>query len=134
MKKIFQKKTVQLLVLAVVAVLLSVLLNIVMVKAYSDWVPADAVITGWRSARGIRHILYFEYSADGTLHSGQNSFRGNFPKVNTGDTVTVWYDPDNVTMDLYPFLLCDPDSGFYYPEKVKIIILPFCYWLSKAAG
>lgn len=97
MKKIFQKKTVQLLVLAVVAVLLSVLLNIVMVKAYSDWVPADAVITGWRSAMGIRHILYFEYSADGALHSGQNSFRGNFPKVNTGDTVTVWYDPDNVT-------------------------------------
>ena len=111
MKKIFQKKTVQLLVLAVVAVLLSVLLNIVMDKAYSDWVPADAVITGWRSATGIRHILYFEYSADGALHSGQNSFRGNFPKVNTGDTVTVWYDPDNVTRVMIEDT--KPDAGLW---------------------
>lgn len=111
MKKIFQKKTVQLLVLAIVAVLLSVLLNIVMDKAYSDWVPADAVITGWRSATGIRHILYFEYSADGALHSGQDSFRGNFPKVNTGDIVTVWYDPDNVTRVMIEDT--KPDAGLW---------------------
>ena len=111
MKKIFQKKTVQLLVLAVAAVILSVFLNIVMTKKYSDWVPADAVITGWKSAKGVRHILYFEYNVDGTFYNGQDSFRGNFPKEKVGDTVTVWYDPDNVTRVMIEDT--KPDAGLW---------------------
>ena len=97
MGKVFSNKIVQLVILIVIATALSIFLSIVKTKEYSDWISTDAVITDWRSAKGVRHILYFRYYVDDVEYYGQDSFRGNFPQNEIGDTVTVWYDPDNAS-------------------------------------
>lgn len=97
MKKNFSLKPVQLLLLFAFASVLSVLLNFVKTKEYSRWISTYAIITDWKTGYNVNHILYFKYSVDGKEYNGYDSFKGNFPQSEIGDTVTVWYDPDNVT-------------------------------------
>ena len=66
MKKIFSGKAVQLIIITVVTFALSAILTAVKTKEYSDWVKTKAVITGWKPAKGISHIIYFTYYVDGT--------------------------------------------------------------------
>ena len=97
MKKIFSLKPVQVLLLFAFASVLSVLLNFAKTKEYSRWISTYAIITDWKTGYNINHILYFKYSVDGKEYNGYDSFKGNFPQSEIGDTVTVWYDPDDVT-------------------------------------
>lgn len=97
MKKIFSLKPVQVLLLFAFASVLSVLLNFVKTKEYSRWISTYAIITDWKTGYNINHILYFKYSVDGKEYNGYDSFKGNFPQSEIGDTVIVWYDPDDVT-------------------------------------
>lgn len=111
MKKIFSDKTVQLLVLLVVAAAISVFLYVAKTKEYSNWIPVNAVITDWKTGRDVSHILYFKYSLGETEYNGQDSFSGNFPKNKVGDTVTAWYDPDNVSRAMIS--AAKPDAGLW---------------------
>lgn len=97
MKKTFSLKPVQLLLLFAFASVLSVLLNFIKTKEYNRWISTYAIITDWKTGYNVNHILYFKYSVDGKEYNGYDSFKGNFPQSKIGDTVTVWYDPDNVT-------------------------------------
>lgn len=98
MKKILSNKIAQLLIIVVIASVLSVVLNIVKTNEYKDWVSSDAVITNWETTKkDVKHIIYFKYYVDGNEYNGQDVFKGNYPENGVGDTVTVWYDPDNVS-------------------------------------
>ncbi len=96
-KKIFSLKPVRLLLLFAFASVISLSLNFVKTKEYSRWISAYAIITDWKTGYNVNHILYFKYSVDGKDYNGHDSFKGNFPQNEIGDTVTVWYDPDDVT-------------------------------------
>lgn len=111
MKKIFSNKAVQFLIIIIVAVVLSTLLTAIKNNEYSDWIPADAVITDWKTSRNVKHIIYFKYDVNGTEYNGQDSFRGNFPEEDIGDIVTVWYDPDNPLRVMRSDM--KPDAGLW---------------------
>lgn len=129
MKKNFSKKTVRLLVLLAVAAALSVLLNIVKTKEYSNWVSTTAVITNWQTSlsKNVGHTLYFKYKVGETEYSGQDSFSGNFPQEQIGDTVTVWYDPEEVTRvtrsDLKPDAGIWPFAPFFFAVPLSLYIV-----------
>ena len=124
MKKIFSSKVIQLALLTAVAVTLSLFLRTVKNREYSDWVSANAVITDWKSGNGVKHIIYFKYNVDGDEYNGYDSFNGNFPKDKVGDTVTVWYDPDDATRVMRSDT--KPDAGLWtYVPFIFAIPLSF---------
>ncbi len=111
MKRIFSMRIVQLLILVLIAAVLSVILTVIKTNEYSDWVRTDAVITDWKTAKDVNHILYFRYVVNGMEHNGRDIFSGNLPKSDIGNTVTVWYDPDDVSR----VMISDtkPDAGLW---------------------
>lgn len=111
MKKLFSTVPMQLAVLLLATILLSVLFTLVMTKAYSDWLPADAEITNWQTGRGVSHILYFRYTVRGREYHGQDSFSKNFPQCKIGDIVTAWYDPDDPSRVMLS--QTKPDAGLW---------------------
>lgn len=131
MKKILSYKMVQLALLTLTAVVLSVFLSIVKTKEYSTWVSADAVVTGWKTARRVSHILYFRYTVDGVEYNGYDSFKGNFPKEKTGDIVTVWYDPDDATRVMRSDT--KPDAGLWTYAPF-ILALPISLYIASGGN
>ncbi len=108
------------------------LCTVTMDLAYSDWIPTAAVITDWKSTQNVKHILYFQYTVNGTTYTGQDVFPGNFPNESIGDIVTVWYDPDDPVRVLRsdtkpdaglwtyaPFFLAVPISLFVLTDGVR---------------
>ena len=53
----------------------------------------------------------YGYEAHGREYTGQDSFRGNFPKADIGDIITVWYDPDDASRVMISDL--KPDAGIW---------------------
>lgn len=127
MKKILSNKTVQLLIIIIAAVVLSTILTAVKDKEYSNWLPADAVITDWKTSKNVRHIICFRYDVNGTEYAGQDSFSGNFPEESIGDIVTVWYDPDNPSRVMRSDM--KPDAGlwayapFFFVIPISLFVL-----------
>lgn len=111
MRKALSNKAVQLLIIIIAASVLSTALTFVKNNEYSDWLSTDAVITDWKTLKNVRHISYFKYDVNGTEYIGQASFRGNFPEEELGDTVTVWYDPDDPLRVMRSDI--KPDAGLW---------------------
>ena len=130
MKRILSNKAVQLFLLLLVAAALSIFFNIVMTKEYSNFVCTDAVITDWRMSKDVHHILYFKYSVDGVEYNGQDSFSGNYPENEIGDTVTVWYDPDNAASAMISGK--KPDAGLW-PYAPFILAFPVAVYIMTGA-
>lgn len=76
------------------------------VKKYESYVSTNATVTNWeifRSRTFSSRYYYYDYSVDGEPYSGYYSFRNDPyqvyyvkpPLYHVGDTITVWYNPDN---------------------------------------
>lgn len=121
------KKILQLLIIIVVAVVLSAILTVVKNNEYSDWISTDAIITDWKTSKNVKHIIRFKYDVNGTEYTGQESFGGNFPKKDIGDTVIVWYDSDNPSRAMISDI--KPDAGlwtyapFFFVIPISLFVL-----------
>ncbi len=111
MRKALSSKAVQLLIIIIAASVISTVLTTIKNNEYSDWISTDAVITDWKMSKKVKHIIYFKYNVNGTEHTGQDSFSGNFPEEEIGDTVTVWYDPDDPLRVMRSDI--KPDAGLW---------------------
>ena len=128
MKKFFSKKAVKLIILIIVAAALSISLKIIKTQEYSDWLPTYAVITDWKKSmsKNPGYNLYFEYNVNGTQYSGRDSFSGSAPHDKVGDTVTVWYDPDDITRVIRSDT--KPDAGLWTYAPF-ILAAPICIYI-----
>lgn len=111
MRRALSSKAVQLLIIIIAASVISTVLTTIKNNEYSDWISTDAVITDWKMSKKVKHIIYFKYNVNGTEYTGQDSFSGNFPEEEIGDTVTVWYDPDDPLRVMRSDI--KPDAGLW---------------------
>lgn len=113
------------------AVFLSIGIRYARTAQYKDYVSTQGVITridmrysSGNSSDG-NHTIYFTYTVDGTEYSGANSYSGKNTDFYEGQTVEVWYDPDNPEessfhkpgpgLDPYvPLFFCIPVAGVAY--------------------
>lgn len=113
--KLLSNKAVRLLIVIAAAAASSVLLTAVKDREYRNWVPAEAVMTDWKTTYNVKHIIYFKYDVNGTEYTGQDAFGGNLPQESIGDIVTVWYDPEEPSRVMRSDVRPDADLWSYAP-------------------
>lgn len=114
----------------ILAVVLSVGIYFVRTAQYNDYVSAPGVITQIDIRQGSgkssgNHTIYFTYTVDETEYSGASSYSGSSTDRIEGETVEVWYDPDNPGESSFhkpvpgldpivPLFFCIPVAGVVY--------------------
>lgn len=103
MKKLFANKYFQAIIILVITCTVTAGLAILKTSEYKSWAPADGIVTGWKPTAhrgrfsGPHHILFFDYTVEENTYSARETFGGNYPSLNIGDPVTVWYASDDVS-------------------------------------
>lgn len=131
MKKLFSNKLFGLLILLLVTSAISAVLYVAESKDSARFVCTEAVITDWKTARKVSHVLYFDYQVDEVVYHGQDSFHGNFPTQKVGDIVKVWYDPDQVSRVMISET--KPDAGLW-PYAPFFLAFPLALYILSGAG
>ncbi len=102
--KRFPKKILVPICILIVAIMIGAVWYFSLKRQYQNYQPATATVTKFwvthssRTKAGSRSAYYhwqYQYSVNGAMYLGEDMYAGNSGKSNVGDTVTVWYDPNN---------------------------------------
>ncbi len=120
MKSVSYKLWIPLLML-LLACITSAALYWIRTEQYQNWVPTDGIIlnieqyhNSGKHGSGSSHRISYSYTVNGKDYSGSNLYSGRDSGFQIGDSVQVWYDPEQVS-----------DSSFHKPGPGLDPYVPF---------
>nr|WP_317413277.1 DUF3592 domain-containing protein [uncultured Solibaculum sp.] len=120
------KKFIIPIVILIAACIASLGIYFARTQQYKDWVSASGVvldIENYHRKSSSSHRIYYSYSVDGTVYTGDSLYSGTHTDFKAGDETDVWYNPQNPA-----------ESSFHKPGPGLDPYAPFFIGVPLALG
>ena len=116
------------IIIMIIAAIVSAVIHTAKTQQYSTWQPTEGIFLEAKKLRmGHNYKYTFSYTVGGQSYTGSNTYGRSSKETrpNTGDVITVWYDPQNPSSSSYHKPNADLDSAvpFFFAIPLSIAIL-----------